>query len=263
MAAKYYARLDSLGWPIPGTMMVTSGDIPVGNVEIPASEASSTTMHPQGFRYFVGKDSNGNIIPNSLIVTKKRPNRPCYEFRPAAKIPSGPALIMTFETIPVADPTVVSSWNTKFGSSSFTQVYVSGNEVRLYGSSTFVLGSALLNSTLISFDDQAGFVTSTTGSYPFAANRYLNFVNLTACTTIGAGYVFMGSGDLATSVTLKFPVCTNMGGTAGDNNVFGSSFGGKPIALTVKASLMTINAGAPDGDIAVLQAGNTVTVTTV
>lgn len=263
MAIKYYARKDSLGWPTPGTMMSTSGDIPVGNIEIPASEATSTTVHPQGFRYFVGKDSNGNIIPNSLIVTKKRPNRSCYEFRVADPIPAGPALIMTFETIPVASPTVVSSWNTKFGNSSFTKVYVAGNEVRLYGSSTFVLGSALLSSTLISFDDQAGFVTSTTGNYSFAANSKLSFVNLTACTTIGAGYVFMGSGDQATSITLKFPVCTNMGGTVGDNNVFNSAFGGKPIALTVKASLMTANAGAPDGDIASLQAGNTVTVITV
>lgn len=56
------------------------------------------------------------------------------------------------------------------------------------------------------------------------------------------------------------PLCTQMGMTVGDNIVF-QGITGKTITLTIPASLMVCNGGNPDGDIATLQANNTVTVT--
>ena len=68
--------------------------------------------------------------------------------------------------------------------------------------------------------------------------------------------------------TINIPACTNLGGTVGNDDVFGGTIPswiptGNAITLTVPAVLMTCNAGNPDGDIQTLQANNTVTVITV
>ena len=55
------------------------------------------------------------------------------------------------------------------------------------------------------------------------------------------------------------PAWTNLGETVGDDSVF-LSISTNTITLTIPASRMTCNAGAPDGDIQYLQANNTVTV---
>ena len=77
---KFYAQKDALGYPIPGTMM--SNDIvPASSIEIPASDVVSTKVHPSNLRYFVRKDKKGNIIPNSLIISLKKPTGLVYEFK--------------------------------------------------------------------------------------------------------------------------------------------------------------------------------------
>ncbi len=50
--------------------------------------------------------------------------------------------------------------------------------------------------------------------------------------------------------------------TQSNDDVFGG-FTGQSITLTIPAALMTCNGGNPDGDIAYLQANNTVTIVTV
>lgn len=50
--------------------------------------------------------------------------------------------------------------------------------------------------------------------------------------------------------------------TTGDDNQF-LDIVGLTISLTIPEALMTVNAGNPDGDIQVLQANNTVNITTV
>lgn len=62
--------------------------------------------------------------------------------------------------------------------------------------------------------------------------------------------------------SISIPSCTNLGPTVGDNGVF-SAITGNTITLTVPSALMTVDAGSPDGDIAYLQANNTVTIITV
>lgn len=85
MAKKFYAQKDALGWPIPGTMM--SGiKVPVNLLEIPAEntapgEGEAAIAHPGKLRYFVRRDDKGNIIPNSLIISLKRPFGNVYEFK--------------------------------------------------------------------------------------------------------------------------------------------------------------------------------------
>jgi hypothetical protein len=80
----FYAQKDLNGYPIPGTMMSTNGAVPTAAniITIAAQDVSSTTTHPSGLVFFVGKDINGNIIPNSLVITKEKPkNRDTYEHK--------------------------------------------------------------------------------------------------------------------------------------------------------------------------------------
>jgi hypothetical protein len=83
---KFYAQKDYLGYPIPGTMQSISPEqpVPVGTLEIPAADTitSPVNIRENGMRYFVRKDKNGKIIPNSLIASLKKPAGLVYEFQP-------------------------------------------------------------------------------------------------------------------------------------------------------------------------------------
>ena len=69
-----------------------------------------------------------------------------------------------------------------------------------------------------------------------------------------------GSFAFCTSLTdINLPVCTDLGGTVGDDSVFFNITGNR-ITLTVPAALLTCNAGNPDGDIQYLQANDTVNI---
>lgn len=88
MAKKFYAQKDALGFPIPGTMMsvTTPANIPASSILIPAENVSpsggqTVVNQPSGLRYFVRKDSKGAIIPNSLIISLKKPAGSVYEFK--------------------------------------------------------------------------------------------------------------------------------------------------------------------------------------
>jgi hypothetical protein len=80
MAKKFYAQKDFLGFPIPGTMM-SNVTVPASSVEIPTTTASVYKEHPQKLRYFVRLDKQGNILPNSLIISLKKPTGLVLEFR--------------------------------------------------------------------------------------------------------------------------------------------------------------------------------------
>lgn len=88
MAKKFYAQKDALGFPIPGTMMSVKApiNIPADSILIPAAnvtpgEGQSVVAQPSGLRYFVRKDSKGNIIPNTLTISLKKPAGSVYEFK--------------------------------------------------------------------------------------------------------------------------------------------------------------------------------------
>jgi hypothetical protein len=78
--AKFYAQKDALGYPIPGTMM-SADKVPATSIEIPAEDVVSSKVHPEKLRYFVRKDKSGKIIPNSLIISLKKPAGSVYEFK--------------------------------------------------------------------------------------------------------------------------------------------------------------------------------------
>jgi len=85
MAKKFYAQKDALGFPIPGTMM-SGAKVPADLIEIPAQDVTPgagevAVAHPGDLRYFVRKDKKGNIIPNSLIISLKKPAGDVYEFK--------------------------------------------------------------------------------------------------------------------------------------------------------------------------------------
>ena len=125
---------------------------------------------------------------------------------------------------------------------------------------------------LTSFEDLTGWITYL-GSNCFNACLYLTlfvgnnvsgmgnavfiqtgltFINLPSCVTMLIG-VFASCPSLATII---LPLCTNLGGTVGDDNVFLTINGYQPVVLTVPVALQTCDAGNPDGDIVYLLATN-------
>jgi hypothetical protein len=68
MAKKFYAQKDALGFPILGTMM-SAAKVPTQANIIEINSSTALGNHPQGFKYYVRKDSKGGILANSLFVS--------------------------------------------------------------------------------------------------------------------------------------------------------------------------------------------------
>lgn len=88
MANNFYAQQDDLGFPIPGTMMSvkSSASIPKTSIAISAADTvnpggKTQKVHAGGIRYFICKKANGDIIPNSLVLSIKQPAGLVYEFK--------------------------------------------------------------------------------------------------------------------------------------------------------------------------------------
>ena len=148
-----------------------------------------------------------------------------------------------------------------------------GTETFTVGGFTAFAAQTFENETdLTSFEDLTGWVTYL-GANCFNACLYLTlfvgnnvsgmgnavfiqtgltFINLPSCVTMLIG-VFASCPSLATII---LPLCTNLGGTVGDDNVFLTINGYQPVVLTVPVALQTCDAGNPDGDIVYLLATN-------
>ena len=118
------------------------------------------------------------------------------------------------------------------------------------------------------------------GNTSFAGNPSLNNINFIALETAGDAFLNGCTGlsvidlpALLSCGSFAFNDCigvyafilssiTNLGPTTGDDNVF-ANISGSTIDLYVPAAIMTADLGSPDGDIANLQANNTVTVNIV
>jgi hypothetical protein len=68
MAKKFYAQKDKLGFPILGTMM-SADKVPNQDNIIEVDSSTGLGNHPQGFKYYVRKNSKGGILANSLFVS--------------------------------------------------------------------------------------------------------------------------------------------------------------------------------------------------
>jgi len=197
-----------------------------------------------------------------------------------------PALELTFDDIdnvPVADASSVSDWNTFFDlptyGTPFTSVVADGDTVKLYGGANITTKFMLFDSnlSLIRLDDLAGSIIAVDSSFDSTG---LIYVNLPNAITVGDA-AFYSSSSLATILLPKMticsafsfanlspinyiyiPSCINMGISIANDNVFANNLG-KTFILVIPTSIMTCNAGSPDGDIIWLQTNNTVTITTV
>ena len=78
MSKKFYAQKDTLGFPIPGTMM-SGSVVPKAKNIIEISLYNDVTHfdkpHPKGLRYFVTVDKQGKIVPNSLVAALHNPGK--------------------------------------------------------------------------------------------------------------------------------------------------------------------------------------------
>lgn len=118
------------------------------------------------------------------------------------------------------------------------------------GSSCFDYNTSLINVNL------PNLITGDANCFYYCPS--LVIIDLPLLTTAGS-YFFR---DCFALTNIDLPSCTDLGGTVADNNVF-IGITGNTITLTVPSALMTADAGNPDGDIAYLQANNTVTIVTV
>jgi hypothetical protein len=89
----------------------------------------------------------------------------------------------------------------------------------------------------------------TAGEYVFSDCEALTTFNAPALTSIGDWFFY--NNDNYTSIYI--PSCTSLGSSTGDDGVF-DSINFDIQTLTIPASLMTADAGAPDGDIVYLLA---------
>jgi hypothetical protein len=167
-----------------------------------------------------------------------------------------------------------------FGDTNITDFYDSGGyfttiEANAFQGCVSLIGTdGFSNCTLI---QEYAFEGCTSYSASFGVGSFENVVTIelyafanilsialpatfNSLTTIGQNafnFAVIPDGDFL------FPVLTDLGGTVGDDRVFDGWIGAAAMNLTIPAALMTIDAGAPDGDIQYLQANNTVNITTV
>lgn len=184
----------------------------------------------------------------------------------------------------------------------FTSVSVTGNKVHLIGGSNINIKENLFfsNTHIIIIKDYDTIVSSSIKGINYCANLIsvdlpiivsvgnlflgtcsnLTNINMPLLESSGDGlFEDLGSIDAINLPLLQstgigsfircysielinLPSVVDLGGTTGNNSVF-SSITGQTITLTIPAALMTCNGGSPDGDIAYLQANNTVTIVTV
>jgi hypothetical protein len=124
MAKKYYAQKDALGFPIPGTMM-SAFQLPKASNIIEISLDHNVTYftkpHPKGLRYFVNVDKKGKIIPNSLVVSLKKPSAQAYELKVNRAVAT--------DTIPHAFPLAYPSVRVYCNGNTAVTKYTSVNTV--------------------------------------------------------------------------------------------------------------------------------------
>ena len=165
----------------------------------------------------------------------------------------------------------VSEWNTFFNlparGTPFSFVSFWNGNVYLYGAPLSITVSQLFISSIGNGPNLIGIVDYGViasigyvafGKHPDYPGGCPNLASVEFLETpiISSTLNFNECGLLSNIV---LPKCTQMGSSVGDNNSF-LGVTGNIINLTVPAALMTCNGGNPDGDIAYLQANNTVTV---
>jgi hypothetical protein len=194
-------------------------------------------------------------------------------------------LVLGFNSIgsvPVADASSVSDWNTWFNlptkGTPFTSAVVHGTSISLIGGKNIVVSSNLFDAYLLTQINDSGAIVEielsafsytlltyarllglrVLGDDAFSHSSLLEHIILPSCTRMGT----YSLEHLTSLKTIYIPKCSDLGGSVLDNGVFFSSIGNN-VTLTIPASRMTCNAGNPDGDIQYLQANNTVTIVQV
>ncbi len=233
-----------------------------GEVTIPAQSLSGDTY------YGYSVTCNGVLVATIFIRI----------YNPSAGLRM---LFDDIENIPagVTDPSNVSQWNTFFNLPTngvpFAGVFVSGNEVTLWGGKITEMATSLfLGAGILEFD-AANNTTSKIGAQAFretiiaevdipdaneiGAQAFRDCEDLT--TVVAAAVVTVGTSafigcDALTSINLS--ACATMGTGPTDASVF-NGIVGNTITISVKATLQTADAGNMHASLALLDANNTVT----
>lgn len=236
---KYFAQKTKDGYPIPSTMMgfktAPTADtlVEILPQDYTALPGQSVSAPDSGLRYFVRRKANGQIIPNSLITSLKKPKGLVYEFKKIVGTPTPSESLsfnLTFDNITSADLLVgdssnVSDWNTFFDlptlGTPFTSVQVVGNNVFLYGGANIKVKPTLMWNNyypsyyLLAIDDQAGCITSVGGD-AFSSCLALISVNLPECTIVygrddSPADDYGGFGYCDNLTTISIPKLTTIG----------------------------------------------------
>ena len=195
----------------------------------------------------------------------------------------------------VGDSSNVSNWNTYFDLPSFgapfTSVSVTGNEVKLYGGSNIIIKESLFDQEdefgiyLLEVDDGAGCIVEVEydgfgGDYIGTGCPNVSYMSLPNLLIAGEyAFYYLGVDIPALSInlpslitagdycffrcesleTINLSSCTNLGGTVGDDGVFGLIFSNS-ITATFNPILLTNNNGSSDGDIHYLGMNNSLII---
>jgi len=192
---------------------------------------------------FINGDGDTVTVDKGLIISVEAPPIPTTSLK------------LTWDDIVNAIQTTAGDYNTAWGS-DFTTLTVDGNDQLLTGNSTtfaMPINTFNSNTSIVAINDEAESITSL-GQGAFLGCTLLTTAIFPACTSTSDS-IFKACTAL-TTVTL--PLCADLGGTTGDDNVFNVS--GNTITLTIAASRETCDGGNPDGDIVYLEANNTATI---
>lgn len=230
----------------------------------------------QDLSSFVGS-ANDSYVKNSKSATASILNRFEYSTGNAPSIASFEAIIgftltdglktgdvITFSNSGYSVPSSAFNLNTNL--ISVDTLALTANSQSFRGCSNLTYFSAPILTTIGSncFAFNSGALSyniplvTNIGNASFIGNGLVVSFSFPLATTLG-NTIF---DDCVSAVSFDLRAVTNLGGTVANNNVFRDIIG-NIITLTVPSAQMTINGGAPDGDIQYLQANNTVTVITV
>lgn len=130
--------------------------------------------------------------------------------------------------------------------SRITNFSIVGSDIKCKITGSYgIPASAFLSNVNISYYEDVGGLVNYIGNESFKSNS-LKWLFLPAVVSTGTDCFADGSGNQRDFVYI--PLCTDLGGTSGDNNCF--IYGLQTKKIYCHPSLATNNGGAPDGDIA-------------
>lgn len=237
LANVYMPSLTTVEWSMfQGCTLLTSIDLP-----------SATSVRQQGF--FACTSLASATIPN-LIEIRVQGFNGCSSIT-AVNFPLVTSILSSaFQNCVSLNSMIFSASYTAITSSTFqgctSLTTVTLNGVTSIAQSAFFGCTNLVTLNLPNLTTIVGGVN--TAHYIFSGTKIVD-LNFPLLTSVSGSFVF---GNMPTVRTIYMPLCTSLGNTSGNDNVFTSIGNTATGTVTVATVLSTNNSGSPDGDLATI-----------